>query len=604
MVQDVNINEQPASLTYRPNGDGAVVQTIRTKINELGRGAITDYNAAVDGIVDWKPAAANAFNYQSGSRVYLHPELGYLGVGSIIIPKGRFDFQSPMEFGLNNLFGVNVSGNGRWSTTLDFHINSGGAVNLRAYVGVHVHDLFLRNNEDAGTSAAINLDGAGGGGNLSIKRVQMEGFQASIRTNGSKNPDGSANPGNGDKTLVEQCSLLTPVGFDQTRNNQAYGWTFLNCEGGSGNTQFAMGGAGLTTIFSQIGNVFGSFIKLPESSGNPGSGRVGAQNNHYYGQNVHVYSSQLEYHGTGDRMLLDARQSVKLTDVGGAVIGGSHAVVVFRDTAIVSGENWPDPTTHTVIQVGQNTSASGPAVWSGSDAIRVRQYGGWIEGVVKIGSPATNSKYAPGQPHPRWMFKDALRAPDPATLQLLGAGNHPILEWQGNEGMPLDQVRGGQAASFAVEAEKALLIPIAGRLLIDTRTLEAGGLGDQINQIPPGSGRYGKDHTIIIPNTLKPATVVGGQTHATVPQLRLGVHILTAPTEDTQITQYADSAFTIPIGPTFQVPVGQPGKGLHIVHMVLNNIQEGKMYVRITKPGLNQVTDGKLVLFYFPYLGI
>jgi hypothetical protein len=35
----------------------------------------------------------------------------------------------------------------------------------------------------------------------------------------------------------------------------------------------------------------------------------------------------------------------------------------------------------------------------------------------------------------------------------------------------------------------------------------------------------------------------------------------------------------------------------------LRNISDGKLYVRVTKPGTGQFTEGRLVFDYFPYLG-
>ena len=45
------------------------------------------------------------------------------------------------------------------------------------------------------------------------------------------------------------------------------------------------------------------------------------------------------------------------------------------------------------------------------------------------------------------------------------------------------------------------------------------------------------------------------------------------------------------------------GTGQSGVNLGWQTLTSGNLYVRITKPGVNQQTVGSLVLFYFPYMG-
>ncbi|WP_374945167.1 hypothetical protein [Sphingomonas sp.] len=416
---------------------------VEERLVETRRGTITDYGA-VSGGGDATRAFASAFAAQSATRSYRDPAGGWWGVGRIVVPKGSYAV-GPLGFGGASQLGLDLGGDAPFASTLRFDVGAAGAgLSLRTYVNVHVHDLTLHNvAATPGASVGIDLDGTGGGGNLSLKRLIVEGFGTAIRNNGDV-VNGVHAPGNGDKALIEQCVFLTSVGYDRTRNNQAIGWTFLNTASGCADTTFRLSGAGETLIVNHVGDIYGSFIALPEGSGNPGTGQF-----NYFGARTTVMSTKLEYHGKGDRMLLDARASRLATDA-----GGSNCDIVFRETSIASGTAWPDPATHVIIQVGDATS--------GSDAIRVKQEGGTIEGVVKLGSSQL------GPLSRRWSFRDAVRAPDPATVQFLGEGSHYLIEWRANENVPVDQYRGGEAFTGAIDAQKVFLWRHVGKALVNT----------------------------------------------------------------------------------------------------------------------------------------
>lgn len=543
----------PASdVIYRAAGGQAVDRTADKKLQESDDLSIRDYGAVPDGVTDTTPSFLAAFQQGSETRPYLAADGGWWGIGRLSVPKGYYAFATPVSFGQTSQLGMKIEGDSPYASTMAFSLASGAALSLRTYVNVSVHDLSLRNTSASPeASVALDLNGEGGGGNLSLKRLVFEGFGTAIRTNGNS-PNGIPTPGNGDKTLVEQCLFATSVGYDQTRNNQAIGWTFLNCASGCSGATFLLGGAGETAIVNHVGDVYGSLIKLPESSGNPGSGN-------YVGSRTTVMSTKLEYHGTGHRMLLDARESVALTDG-----GGTNADLVLREVSFASGSSVPNPATHTVIQVGNGTS--------GSDAIRVKQEGGWIEGVIRVGSV----QY--GQNSRRWSFRDAVRAPNPATVQFNGPGNHYLMEWRANENVPVDQYRGGQGFIGAIDAQKAFLWHHDSAFLLNTGVAST-----------PIGGRIGGDFTI--GGFPVGATFTG-----------LGVYLdETLANMDLQITQLASDR-TTPIGPTLTLSAGTR-KGLRQVHGSWNVSDDGNIYVRVTANTGGSAVRGAIVPFYFPYMG-
>jgi hypothetical protein len=377
----------------------------------------------------------------------------------------------------------------------------------------------------------------------------LDGFHTAIRVTDTVNAD---------KTLVEQVAFGTAVGFDQGGNKQAIGWTFLNCSANCRTTHFRLSGAGEVLIANYTSEVYGSLIHYPESSGTAGSGRT-----NYFGNRTTVMSTKLEYHGSGPRMLVDARDSRLATDA-----GGSNCDIVFRETSIAPGTGWPDPASHVIIQVGDDTS--------GSDAVRIKQEGGTIQGVIRVGS---NQQ---GFLSRRWSFRDAVRAPDPATVQFRGAGNHYLMEWRANENVPLDQYRGGEAFIGSIDAQKAYLWRHHARALIST-----GVASDTYGERRGGQFTIGG-----FPRKL---TVTG-----------LGVFIdRNRNNSDTLVEWFADAQFRTIIG---SARIGGNVLGLRPVVMndpnAWQTLSTGELYVRITKPAANDAgTEGALVIFYFPYLG-
>lgn len=558
-----------------PAGSGAVQRKVEAKARETDRAAITDFGAS-SAPADDTAAFQAAFRYQSNTKSTLVGPDHYEGIGKIVMPKGSYRF-APIDFGAYNQVGMEIEGDTAFATTATFDITSGPAFAFRTYNFLNLHDFLIKNvSPTRGTSVAVNLDGTGGGGNLTLKRLILEGFHTAIRTNGQ-----AANPGNGDKTLVEQVTMSTTVGFDQTRNNQAIGWTFLNTTAGCENTHFLMGGAGETLIVNHVGDIRDSFIKLPESSGNAGSG-VGTSN--YFGQRITAMSTKLEYSAPtssdGQRRLIDARESVKSTDS-----GGSNCDIVLREVSIASGTNWPDPTTNTIIEVGNATS--------GSDSIRIKQEGGTIEGRIKVGS----AQY--GSNNRRWSFRDAERAPNPETVSFLGEGNHYLMEWRANENVPIDQYRGGQAFTGSIDAQKAYLWRQDGKALINTGITNTDY-----------SGRRGGQFAI--PGFPKKMTATG-----------LAVFINDNVSNTDTLVEWFSAAVPDANGAwqgsttngsvTTQHKIGQaliPASARGLVPVVMNDatkwqtLSSGQLLVRLTKPGFgDNGTQGHLVLFYFPYMG-
>lgn len=493
---------------------------------------------------DASPALNAAFKRYSDERTS-PPGLTGWGVGTIDMSRGIWVHRTAVSFAASQI-GFTLRGEAPYATTHLFDINTGSALPLKTYVAAMLSDFYLRNTAArSGDSAGIGLDPVGGGGPFTVKRVAIDGFATGIRLTGVIN---------GDKSLIEQVWFGTAVAFDNGQNKQAVGWTFLNCSGACGITHFRLGGAGEIGIQGYVGNVFGSFLQFPEASGNPGAANYPAR--------VTVAGTQLEYHGDGPRLLIDAGRSLAVTEA-----GGSNADVVLREVAIAYGTAAPDPKSHVVIRVGDDRA--------GSDAIRVRQEGGWIEGVIHHGSAQG------GALNRRWSFRDALRAPDPGTVRLAGTGNHPLMEWRANENVPVDQYRGGQGFTGAIDAQKAFLWRHLGAALLNTGAGATRSIG----------ARHGGDFTI------------GGFPPGTT-QMALAV-FLDEPLADghgLEVRQYADAAFRTPIGPLLALPARTP-KGLHRVHDQWHILPAGSLHVRLTLPAAQMVVRGAVVPFYFPYMG-
>jgi hypothetical protein len=534
-----------ASIVFRQAGSGAAARSVQEKLAE-GALSIADFGARPDGASDASAAFNAAFAQLSADRTS-PPGLRDWGVGAIETPRGNWVHRSPIAFAHSQI-GFTMRGAAPWATAHVFDLSGGAAIPLNIYIGVSLSDFLLKNvARNSGTSAAIEMKPRNGGGLVSLKRLVFDGFNTGIRVTDTVNAD---------KTLVEQVVFGTAIGFDQGRNKQAIGWTFLNCAADCRTTHFRLGGAGEVLIANYTSEVYGSLIHYPESSGVAGSGRA-----NYLGSRTTVMSTKLEYHGSGDRMLVDARDSVALTDS-----GGSNVDLRLRDVSFASGSAWPDPARHVVIQVGNERS--------GSDAVRIHQDGGTIEGVIKYGSAQF------GALSRRWSFMNALRAPDPSTVQFLGPGNHPLMEWRANENVAIDQYRGGQGFHGAIDFDKAYLWHHSGPHLIHT------GLPDAQQSY---GGRIGNGFAIAFP--------VG------TAQLGLFVY-LNRPLggTDLEVTQYEDSGYRRPVGATLSLAAGTP-KGLYQVHSTLQNLGDGRVYVRITTAGSGREVFGALVVRYFPYMG-
>jgi hypothetical protein len=564
-----------ALIGHRPIGRDGPGQTVQTKLDQLGV-ALPDHlqprdpGNSTESTQTYRFAYIRALNaLGADTSIRTAPDgAPFHGFGRLTIPKGEFHSDGGFDY-TSPAFGLDIRGVNQFSSALTTNSAIGYGIHLNRYEGLVIADIYLRNKARGGvplvtdTSAALLITSTGGAGAATFENLWISGYHTCIKQD-------PINTSDGDKGLAIRCHFSGQVGYDQGTNKQAVGWTFINCHSALKSTDYKLGGAGETLIVNNTAELYGSFIKYPEGSGNPGSGPTT-----YFGQRATVMSTKLEYHGTGDRMLVDARESRNVTDS-----GGSSTEVVLRDVSVEGGTAVPAFASHTIMQVGDTTSLQG------SDAIRVRQDGGFIRGVIKYVCHQLL------QLHRRWRFVDAVAAPDPATVQFLGPGSHPMMEWARNENVRLDQYRGGQAAQLSIDSQKSYLIPRSGKNLITGANPES----------PAASGRYGVAEAIPLPNTLRASVAMGGASHALVVQLGLRVYVPVAAAQDTQVTQYTDNTYATPIGGTFTIPAGQVG--LFTVHSVQTNVTAGEFYVRITKPASGQTTVGALVFDYFPYLGV
>jgi hypothetical protein len=624
-----------ALIGHRPLGNDGPGQTVQTKLDYLGAFG-PEYLKPTDPAGSYYFSWARALNLlgQSTSLRTQPDGAASRGYGRITLPKGimhagyaaapgaGFDYSSAF-------LGIDIVGHNMFGSALTTNSATGYGIKLGGYEGVHLADFYLRNlnqvqvaavtsngttsvtgtftgvtngmrvtgpNVPANTTvvsgagtgtlvlnnavpaqtATLTFGGdpapgdtsvgvklvtgvSGDGGGLSLSRLWISGYHTAIKQD-------ATNTGNGDKTLVVSCHLGGYTAYDQGANKQAIGWTFLNCWASCLGAHFKLGGAGETLIVNYTSNVYDALIQYPESSGNSGSGN-------YPGSRTTVMSTKLEYQGTGPWRIVDARESILGTNS-----GGSNADLVLREVAIAPGAV-ANEATNPIFEVGNGTS--------GSDAIRIKQEGGWLPGVARI------SAHVQSHVNRRWSFRDALKAPAPQTVQFLGAGNHYLLEWRHNENVPLDQYRGGRGFNGSIEKEKSYLIRPVSKYLANT----SAGQGMETSL----GGRIGANLTLTIPNTARDSSAMGGAAFARVGQTGLWVYVDEPVAHDTEVTQYTDNTFTTPIGSTLVVAAGTAG--LFAVHSTIVNVTAGEIYVRITKPAVSQTTVGALVFNYFPYLG-
>jgi hypothetical protein len=512
------------------------------------------------------------------------------GFGRVGIPKGIFHSAEGFQYPADGLYGLNIEGVNAFASALTTDSPAAVGLKLNGYDGVRLADFHIVNKANSrvpaltDTSAGVSLvTGTGNpGGLLTLERLVIDGYHTAIRQDPS-------NAVNGDKTLVVGCGLGGQYVYDQGTNTQAIGWTFLNNGASARRAHFRLGGAGETLIANHTGDVPNTFIEFPEGAGNGGT----VSDTNYFGSRTTVMSTKLEYQSSSVRMV-DASACLLLTNKAGTdgVPLGASCDVVFRETSIARG--FPvDSASNAIFVVGDTAQ--------GSDAIRIKCEGGSIPGAIKVGSAKT---FADGHETRWWSFRDMILAPNPATVQFLGDGHHYAMEWRRNESVPLDQYRGGQGGNVTIDSRKSYLVPTQGKYLID------GRVQGYKSAISTDAGtRYGRDFVIDLPNTGRAADQMGGIGHATVAQLGLSVWIEN-PTNgehasEVRVEQFADPGFSIRIGDPKTIPGVGGTRGLFRVHSLADphNIDNGKLYVRITKPAPDQWSEGLLVFDYFPYLG-
>jgi hypothetical protein len=557
---------------HRPLGNDGPGQTVQVKL-DYGGMFFPEYGYPKDGILEHYLSYYRACNYLSNNRTSPPGVKPFWGFGQVTAPKGMYHSSNGFDHPAG-VFGFRVEGHGVYATTFTTDSPTGHGFKFGPYVGLTLKEFYLYNKANGGvpaeddTSVGILLESKGGGAQLIIEQVAINGYHTSIRQKQTNTTDG-------DKTLVIGTAFGGNYGYDQGINKQAIGWTFLNSYSGSKIAHFKLGGAGQTLIMNHTSDVSNSLFELPDGSGNPGDFPTT-----FFGQAVTMLATKLEYHGNlwDHRRLVDARAS---TSAAGS--GGSAAVLTFRDVHLASGATAPTaPDDNIVMEVGANGN--------GSTGIRVQQDGGWIEGTIKVNSQeGTENKR-------RWAFRHAVRAPLPEKVQFLGSGSHCLMEWRACESVRVDQYRGGQSAQVSIDSRKALLMPLQGKYLIDTRQ-DHKEFGD----------RRGRDFKVVLPNLARPAGQVGGTGFATFSLFALYVQVENpygTHSSDVQVTQFANGLFTTPVG--LPKTVGGGERGLFLVNAFAPeplNILNGEIYVRVTKPGEGQFTEGRLVLEYFPYFG-
>lgn len=564
------IGRGDASYRHLP-GRGIEGQTATRFTAADGRvfGIVTDRDVGVDeasadpavNVTDALQSAFNAFDFTGRTSPPGH--FGY-GVGAISLPRGNFT--SGTTFQPYAALGTTIAGQGRFVSAITSELIGGTALRLQGYGGVTLSDFSLEASATTAysqNSIGLDLVGQNGGGFLNLNRVDINGYDRCIRNSFN---------GNGDKTLLSQAHLVGNYGYDNTGNTQAISWTFLNCAGSSSKSQYRLGGCGMTVMMNDVVDLRGSYISYPEGSGNPGSAN-------WTGSTL-VIGTKLEQHGVGSEpgrnMLLDASQSRLNTDA-----GGSNVDLTLLDVHVTGAGNIvADPDNMPVIVVGEEYDGN-----RGSDAVRVKAWGGWVRGVIKLCSQHVMPQSR------RWSFERMLRAPLPEKVQFLGEGNHYLLEWRANENVPVDQYRGGQSFIGSIDAEKAFLWHPQDQPNQLMRSYGSDFTGPS-GAIPSGQTRYGQKFA-----------VAGFPTRCSFSGL--GVFVESNPAGgDTLVEWFADAAATQLIG-SMNVPGSHVGLRRMKPNEIVGALPVGSTtYVRMSKVGGGQITYGGLVLFYFPFMGV
>lgn len=497
------------------------------------------------------------------------PGANGFGRGLITVPKVNAfvgDTWAP-----SGAFGLVVQGTSRYSSSLVWALDNGVAIDLTNYYGVTFENVALINDfKDPENSIGIQLTTEGGGAYLCLKAVELFGFNVAI--------DNSVSLVNGDKALFERTQIIAGTGYKNTGNNQAFGNTWLNCSGGCGIAQFELGGCGTETIINFTGDLYGTFIKYPEGSGNPGSDH---EPSHTLLLNTRLEQHATEGAGAFANTLVDARESKMVSDLGGS----NTDLLAINGWVRGQRENVQDPETSFLAVFGDLDT---DGKYRGSERQRLKLFGGWFTSqVIRHCSQFFGRIFA------RSFVHYAIRAPRPERMQLLGEGFHPLYEWRHNENVPVDQYRGGQSFVGAIDAEKAFLWHPVSNVLMSS----AGGdafaspaAGALNGAIPAGETRYGRLYTI---SGFPAKCSFAG----------LGVYIDANPGgSDILVEWFADAGATVLIGSTMVA-------GNRVGLQRLGGIDPAKLptgttvYVRMTKSAPGQIAYGPVVLFYFPLMG-
>lgn len=403
-----------------------------------------------------------------------YPGFAGWGVGNVTVPAGNFTIGS--TWSPYQAIGFQLTGESRYASALNSIAVGGTALRFSTYGGVRLADFLLGATGTASYSpgsVGINVRGEQGGGHLTIERLHIVGFDTCILNNFD---------GNGDKTLVTQTEFNGRIGFSNKGNTQAIGWTFLNCAGAASESRYQLGGVGMTAIINDVADLYGSYISYPEGSGNHAI---------YWTGGTTVLCTKIEQHGgqanapgpfVGQNLLIDASGSRKPT----AEDGASNTDLSLIDVHVTaSPDAVPDPDNALIITVGDPGDGN-----KGSDAIRVRQWGGWIRGVIRYCTNVRTRQFR------RWSFEHAIKAPLPENVHLLGSGFAPMMAWRGNENVPVDQYRGGQSHNCSIDGRKAFMFhpnnPETDELMRSSGGGEGSALFNGGGAIPAGQTRSGQ----------------------------------------------------------------------------------------------------------------
>ena len=155
---------------------------------------------------------------------------GQYGLGRLKIPKGNYEIQGTIDPTVN-MIGLVIEGEGRYATNLIFAPTTGVMFQIDTFIFPSFRDLSIFNGTLSGntftghgssTAICFNLNGSGGGLNLTNRDIQVRYFGHVVK---------STSQTAGEDTIIwDNCDMKYNDTVWENSNTQAVTWMFLNCD--------------------------------------------------------------------------------------------------------------------------------------------------------------------------------------------------------------------------------------------------------------------------------------------------------------------------------------------------------------------------------------